>query len=110
VIRTRSREDGLLVIDIDEEVDAGDSGEDYSGWWCIETGPWPCGACGWVANHATAMHLIVVFPEKDDPQLLDLANECKEIGRDPKIVEYEISFGPAISYYQWEAHGRPIHR
>ena len=37
------------------------------------------------------------------------AQRAKEVGRNPRIVAYESSFGPSASYYAWEAAGRPVH-
>ncbi|MDX6370336.1 MAG: hypothetical protein QOG93_1838, partial [Gaiellaceae bacterium] len=34
---------------------------------------------------------------------------AKEVGRNPRIQEYEASFGPSASYYAWEAAGGPVH-
>ena len=34
---------------------------------------------------------------------------AKEVGRNPRVVEYQASFGPSASYYAWEAAGRPVH-
>ena len=84
---------------------------DYSDWFCISTNPFPCPAtgCDFVAMHATAAHMIVVFPEKDDSRLLDLAGIMFVKGRNPKVVEYEVSLGPCITYDEWEARGRPVH-
>ena len=31
------------------------------------------------------------------------------VGRNPRVVSYERSFGPSASYYAWEAAGRPVH-
>jgi hypothetical protein len=95
----------------EEELWTDDSGTDYTGWWCIRTDPWPCPAesCGFVATHITAAHLIIVWPEKDDPMLLQHAGIAKEVGRNPRVESYESGLGPACSYYQWEAAGRPVH-
>ena len=57
----------------------------------------------------TAAHLVLVWEERDDPNLLWHAQRAKEVGRNPRIVEYETSFGPSASYYAWEAAGRPVH-
>jgi len=57
----------------------------------------------------TAAHLILVWQERDDPNLLQVAHQAKDVGRDPRIVPYEPSFGPSASYYAWEAAGRPVH-
>jgi hypothetical protein len=84
---------------------------DYSGWFCIATDPFECPAagCSFVANHVTAAHLIVVWPSNDDSKLLNAALRCREAGRNPKVVEYEKSLGPCISWDRWVSIGRPIH-
>jgi hypothetical protein len=99
---------GAIVL---EEIIPDDQEIDFSGWFCISTDPFPCPAtgCDFVALHATAAHMIVVFPEKDDPRLLDLAAIMFSKKRNPKVMEYEVSLGPCISYDQWEARGRPVH-
>lgn len=83
------------------EIALGDD-QDYSGWFCLATSPWECPNphCDFVAMHVTAMHLIVVWPEKDDPNLLSTAESAKRYGRNPRVVEYEQPMGHAISYYQ----------
>ena len=57
----------------------------------------------------TAAHLILVWEERDDPNLLRHAERAKQVGRNPHVVAYEPSFGPSASYYAWEAAGRPVH-
>lgn len=98
-------------IDQDEELWTDDSGEDYTGWYCVRTDPWPCPAegCTFVALFLTAAHLVIVWPENDDPSLLRHAAAARDVGRNPKVDVYEPSFGPACSYYQWEAAGHPVH-
>lgn len=95
----------------DEELWTDDSGTDYSGWYCVRTNPWPCPAdgCLFVAMFLTAAHLVIVWPEGDDPNLLTHCAIARDVGRNPKVQEYEPAFGPACSYYQWEAAGRPVH-
>ena len=95
----------------DEELWREDGGGDHSGWFCVRTDPWPCPApgCTYVAQFMTAAHLILVWQERDDPNLLAIAHQAKDVGRNPKIVAYESSFGPSASYYAWEAAGRPVH-
>jgi hypothetical protein len=105
------------VPDLDEEIVeeeelwTDDSGEDYSGWYCVRTDPWPCPAegCSFVARFLTAAHLVIVWPEMDDPSLLRHAAAARDVGRNPKPTVYEPAFGPACSYYQWEAAGHPVH-
>ncbi|MGD9570351.1 MAG: hypothetical protein AB7V62_00520 [Thermoleophilia bacterium] len=100
-----------LEQDQEEELWTDDSGEDYSGWYCVRTDPWPCPAegCTFVALFLTAAHLVIVWPEMDDPSLLRHAAAARDAGRNPKPAVYEPAFGPACSYYQWEAAGHPVH-
>jgi hypothetical protein len=57
----------------------------------------------------TAVHLILVWERSHDPNLLRQAQRAKEVGRNPRVVTYEPSYGPSASYYAWEAAGRPVH-
>jgi hypothetical protein len=88
-----------------------DDEDDHSGWFCVSTDPFPCPAesCTFVADFMTAAHLVLVWEGRDDPNLLWHAQRAKEVGRNPRIVEYEPIFGPSASYYAWEAAGRPVH-
>lgn len=97
--------------EIGEELWTDDSGEDYAGWYCVRTDPWQCPAegCTFIAQFLTASHLIIVWPEVDDPSLLRHAAAARDVGRNPKVTTYEPAFGPACSYYQWEAAGHPVH-
>jgi hypothetical protein len=97
-----------------EEMDAlwtGDAGDDHAGWFCVSTAPFPCPAygCSFIANYMTATHLILVWQEHDDPNLLRHAQRAKEVGRNPRVIDYRPEFGPSASYYAWEAAGRPVH-
>jgi hypothetical protein len=98
-------------LEEEEELWTDDSGEDHAGWFCVRTDPFPCPAvgCSFVAEFMTAVHLILVWEQRDDPNLLWHAQRAKEVGRNPRIVGYEPSFGPSASYYAWEASGRPVH-
>jgi hypothetical protein len=98
-------------IEQEEQLWTDDSGTDYSGWFCVATDPWPCPAegCDFIANHLTAAHLIIVWPEIDDPSLLRHSAAARDVGRNPKPTVYEPAMGPACSYYQWEAAGHPVH-
>lgn len=96
---------------VDDELWRSDDGADHAGWWCVRTDPFPCPAdgCTFVAEFMTAAHLVLVWQEQDDPNLLWHAQRAKEVGRNPRIVAYVQSFGPSASYYAWEAAGRPVH-
>jgi hypothetical protein len=105
-------EPGVIRIEPpEEELWTDDSGTDYTGWFCVRTNPWPCPAegCSFVAMFLTAAHLVIVWPERDDPTLLRHSAVARDVGRNPRIEQYEASFGPACSYYQWEAAGNPVH-
>ena len=95
----------------DEELWTGDDGFEHVGWFCVRTDPFPCPAegCFFIAEFMTAAHLVLVWQERDDPNLLRHAQRAKEVGRNPRIVSYETSYGPSASYYAWEAAGRPVH-
>ncbi len=94
-----------------EELWTEDDETDHTGWFCVATNPFPCPAsgCDFVAEFMTAAHLILVWEERDDPNLLRHAQRAKQVGRNPRVVSYERSFGPSASYYAWEAAGRPVH-
>lgn len=98
-------------LEVEEELWTDDPGADHAGWYCVATDPFPCPAdgCTFVALFMTAAHLILVWEARDDPNLLRHAQRAKEVGRNPRIVSYEPSFGPSASYYAWEAAGRPVH-
>ncbi len=109
---------GRLVLDDEELERAGqeelwsdDAGADHAGWYCVATEPFACPApgCTFLATFMTAAHLVLVWEEGDDPNLLRHAQRAKEVGRNPRVVTYESSFGPSASYYAWEAAGRPVH-
>jgi hypothetical protein len=95
----------------DEGLWQDDETGDRAGWYCVRTEPFPCPAsgCTFVADFMTAAHLVLVWEERDDPNLLWHAQRAKEVGRNPRVVTYDLSFGPSASYYAWEAAGRPVH-
>src|SRR3712207_5740197 len=99
------------LVDEEEALWTDEGGEDHAGWFCVETDPFPCPAsgCSFVAGYMTAAHLILVWEERDDPNLLRHANRAKAVGRNPRVAEYRPEFGPSASYYAWEAAGRPVH-
>jgi len=105
----------LLVQDVElveeEELWQEEDSDDHAGWFCVGTDPFPCPAsgCVFVATFMTAAHLILVWQERDDPNLLRHAQRAKQVGRNPRVVSYEPGFGPSASYYAWEAAGRPVH-
>jgi hypothetical protein len=108
-------ERGQIVFDrlevADEEELWQEDGGDHDGWFCVRTDPFPCPAagCGFVAEFMTAAHLILVWEDMDDPNLLRHAAKARDVGRNPRVVAYRSEFGPSASYYAWIAAGRPVH-
>ena len=104
---------GLVEEAIPEAADElwTENGDDHVGWFCVSTDPFPCPApdCSFVAVFMTAAHLVLVWEERDDPNLLRHAERAKRVGRNPRVVEYVPGYGPSASYYAWEAAGRPVH-
>ncbi len=98
-------------LDLESDEEAWRDDADHGGWYCVRTDPFPCPApeCDFVADFMTAAHLVLVWEERDDPNLLWHAQRAKEVGRNPRVIEYEGAFGPSASYYAWEAAGRPVH-
>jgi hypothetical protein len=100
-----------LLEDAEQDLWVDETDADHTGWFCVATDPFPCPAdgCTFVAEYMTAAHLILVWEERDDPNLLRHAGRAKAVGRNPHVVTYEPAFGPSASYYAWEAAGRPVH-
>ena len=100
-----------LVQHQDEEAWTPEDGDNFAGWFCVRTNPFPCPAdgCTYVADFMTAAHLILVWQDSDDPNLLKHAARARDVGRNPRIVGYESDYGPSASYYAWIAAGRPVH-
>jgi hypothetical protein len=98
-------------LEDEEELWTEDAGDDHTGWFCVATAAFPCPApgCTFIAMFMTATHLILVWQQRDDPNLLRHAQRAKEVGRNPRVAEYKPEFGPSASYYAWEAAGRPVH-
>jgi hypothetical protein len=84
----------------DEELWRDDGSADHAGWFCVATDSFPCPAagCSFIARFMTAAHLILVWEERDDPNLLRHADRAKAVGRNPRVVAYEPEFGPSASY------------
>jgi hypothetical protein len=100
------------TFDADVEARRRDGDADYaSGWYCVRTDPFSCPAlgCGFVAHYMTGAHRIVVWPRIDDPTLFANARDAKDVGRNPRIIEYHPDFGPCIAWDEYVRIGRPIH-
>ena len=106
-------DDGSVLLPVeqiiwDDEEIAEHEGEDTDDgdWFAIRTDPWPCPACGQEFEYVTGAHFVIVTPAADD--LIAIAQRCKEVGRNPRIVPYEDDL-PTMTLFAWHAHGRPVH-
>lgn len=100
-----------VLPDNEVRVDLDAGGDDFEGWFCVATDPYPCPAvgCDFVALQMTAAHRTIVWEEGDDPNLLRLAACAKDFGRNPRVTPYEKAMGPAIDYYRLRAEGSMTH-
>lgn len=98
-------------FDVELEERLVDPDQDFADFWCVATAPFSCPAdgCDFVAVYLTAGHRIVVWPDLDDRWLLSHCARAKRLDRNPRVIRYEASFGPAINYYEWVALGTPVH-
>lgn len=93
----------------DVETSTGDTDSDLSDWYCIRTDPFPAPECGCNVEHVTApviiagrrFHMIVIWPERDHPTILEVAQQCKSAGRNPRIIECDVKEHETITYGQW---------
>src|SRR5579872_2230190 len=101
---------GDVAVEAEDELWKDDTA-DHDGWFCVRTDPFPCPApaCMFVAEFMTAAHLILVWQEADDPNLLRHAARARDVGRNPRVTSYRVEYGPSASYYAWIAAGRPVH-
>lgn len=97
-ILTDSREEAVL-----EHYDH----DKYDEYWCINIKPFKCPGCNRAICYAvTGPHLILIWEEKDDETILDLANVLMKDGNyDPRIVQYNRILGPCIEYEKAEQLG-----
>jgi hypothetical protein len=98
----------LTGHDLEVKLSTGETDENFTGWFCLATGPHRCPAHPLtILHHVTHAHKIVVWPAKDDPNILRVASVVQDYGRKPRIVEYNTRMGECISYY--ELAGRKAH-
>ena len=77
---------------------------EFEDWFCIKCNLKFCGECDKEMEfvHTSKVSEIIVWPEKDDPFMLTIAEEAMGAKRNPRIVCYEQNFGPCISFYDLE--------
>jgi hypothetical protein len=74
---------------------------EYDGYYCIKVDPVTCG-CGKLMNYVEtdSKHIIIVWEEIDDDNLLSNAAELKRVGFNPKVVDYTSALGRCIEFYE----------
>jgi len=81
----------------------------YDGYYCINIKPFKCENCKTLICYAVVgPHLIVVWPDKDDNDLLQVAEALMkdEFDRyDPHIVTYHELFGPCVTWDKAKENG-----
>ncbi len=89
----------LLEMLDDIEVPEYDN-DDYDGWWCIQHYPVVCESCGNQVCYVEPprIHLIVVWEEKDNADMLRMAGRLQQINLDPIIIKYAPIMGGCIPY------------
>lgn len=91
--------DDPAIIDMLEHfVDLDYSDLEYDDWYCIQIKPMRC-SCGEVVTFASDdLHMILIWQDKDDDKLLELAIILREGDFEPFIVNYTHLFGPCIEF------------
>jgi hypothetical protein len=81
--------------------------DEYDDWYCIQIKPFKCVNCKELICYATTgPHYIIIWPERDDNDMLQLADLLMKDGNyDPHIIHYNRIFGPCISWEQGMAIG-----
>lgn len=84
----------------DQEDDLDFSHEMYDDYYCINIKPFKCNGCGRPVCYASAgPHLIIIWAEKDEDSILEIADLLMKDGNyDPRIVKYNRILGPCITY------------
>lgn len=99
----RGRTDEVSLRDFLENLfpDVYEGNEEHRGHFCLKMNPEKC-PCGHVIKffEPAEYHLIVVWKEKDNEVLLQTAAGAMRLKKNPRIVEYQVAFGPSIEFYE----------
>ena len=73
----------------------------YDDFWCITINPYRCPGCQQIISHAqVGDHFIVIWEEKDDESILEVASSLKSMQMNPHIVNYNRDDGPCVEFYE----------
>lgn len=83
-----------------ERLDTGQNYNDFEDWFCLKHKPRWCWSCEIEVGFMHYERKIVIWPEKDHPELLSIAAKGMEYypDQDFRIVQYEQNFGPCIEF------------
>lgn len=90
-----------IIEFLDQFVELDYSSEEFDDYYCIQIKPFICNGCGNVVAYAQAgNHSIVIWEQKDDQTLLEVAAALQEVDNsyDPYIVHYHRILGPCVKY------------
>jgi hypothetical protein len=93
----------MHIVEIDQETLDKVTGPDegnalYEGYFCIQTRPFEC-SCRikpWTFIHY--IKSVIVWAEKDDPNMLKCAGFFKKHDFDPRIIEYKPMMGKCLDW------------
>lgn len=80
---------------VDPDLDYSD--DKYDDYWCINIQPFMCHCGNVVAYAQCGNHLIIIWEDRDDNGILEIAEVLKE-DYDPRIVKYNRFLGPCIEF------------
>lgn len=99
----------VVILDFGNFVEAmkreyNDFCQEYAGWYCINIKPVKCSGCGHTVAYLEPpdYHLIVVWEEKDDPQLLKFATLLKKMQLEPRVETYYPILGSCVPWNEVE--------
>lgn len=75
--------------------------QSYDDFWCVAIEPYRCPECKQLISHAQVWdHLIVIWEEKDDDTILEIAASLKIMKMNPRIINYNRNDGPCVEFYE----------
>lgn len=92
------QQQGQRLMTLPRAVSPDEGSIDLDGHYCLKTDEFKCGCRERLWDFIHYSKKIVVWPEKDDPKMLDFAQKTKELGLNPRVIEYKVMMGKAIPW------------
>lgn len=89
---------GSSLMTLPREVTPNEGNSEYDGYFCIKTDEYKCACRERTWHFIHCADKIVVWEEKDDNTLLHFAQMMKEMGLNPRIIEYNVMLGKAVRW------------